>query len=770
MSTVEFYYQNYRIFIYCREEEKMYTICRNYCFKIQLDFKLVDFIYDGKKIDFDLTFAELINENDKLSKKMKIIVIQKSLIKSSNLVCPECREIISVEIKDYKINLFGCKNGHKINNLSLKEYQDKINKIHFEDICCDNCKENSYMINNKIFKCFTCHQNLCSKCRFIHDGDHYVINNEMKDYICPEHNNERFISYCEDCKQNLCFLCENDHENHNIIIFRKIIHQKEEYMNHFSKLKEYIEIFNNNINEIIKNLNKVLEQIKLYKKIYEDILNDSFFSNRNYIIFRNINEFYNSSIIEDINNINKDNNVISKFDKIMRIYNKINDGNNKEKEEKKIKETKIEEKNNKENIKEEFKENKKNEEENIKEKNDENNKENIKEEFKENKKNKKENIKEKNNENINVKNNENIKEKNKEEKNKEENIKEKNNENIKEKNKGENVKEKNKEENKKDKNKEENIKEKNNENIKEKNNEEEIEEIKEKNNDDINKKNKEEIKEKSKDKKEKNKEEEINEGNKEKIKLKNKEDIKEKEYKTQIKEKEKNKEEIEEKLKNDEIIKDIMNEIIKKIEKNDEKEKEKEKNKEEIKEKLKNDEIIKDIMNEIIKKIEKNAENEKEDIEKAENNEKKYATFIIDNRVIKINNIITFPPDNTIRRTNTTSNDFKDFLTLKANFSKYISEDNIEVKNSFERNNLKRNSSSNGTKNKVILIKQYKDNVLLNDIPNNFESKKKFYHKSDYSNDSDLNISKYNETFFPKNFDSSSNFKKKKKRLRKKII
>ena len=405
MSTAEFYYQNYRIFIYCREEEKMNTICRNYCFKIQLDINLVDFIYDGKKVDFDLTFAELINENDKPSKKMKIIVIQKSLIKSSNLVCPECREIISIEIKDYKINLFGCKNGHKINNLSLKDYQDKINKIHFENISCDNCKENSYMINNKIFKCFTCHQNLCSKCTFIHDGDHYVIDNEMKDYICPEHNNERFISYCEDCKQNLCFLCENDHENHNIIIFRKIIHQKGEYMDHFSKLKEYIEIFNNNINEIIKNLNKVLEQIKLYKKIYEDILNDSFLSNRNYIIFRNINEFYNSSIIEDINNINKDNNIISKFDKIMRIYNKINDGNNKEKEEKKIQkkkqETKIEEKNNKENIKE------KNKGENVKEKSKEENKK---------EKNKEENIKEKNNENIKEKNNEEeieeIKEKN----------------------------------------------------------------------------------------------------------------------------------------------------------------------------------------------------------------------------------------------------------------------------------------------------------------------------------------------------------------------
>ena len=119
MSTVEFYYQNIRIFIYCREEEKMYTICRNYCFKIQLDFNLVDFFYDGKKVNFELTFSEQANEKDKLSQKMKIVVIQKSQIKTSKMVCPECREIIFIEIKDYKINLFGCKNGHKINNLTL---------------------------------------------------------------------------------------------------------------------------------------------------------------------------------------------------------------------------------------------------------------------------------------------------------------------------------------------------------------------------------------------------------------------------------------------------------------------------------------------------------------------------------------------------------------------------------------------------------------------------------------------------------------------------
>ena len=334
MSSVEFYYKSYKTFIYCRKEEKMINICRNYCCKLQLDINIVDFIYGGEKVNFESTFSQQIKEKDQMSNKMIIQVVQKSDIKPTNLVCPICQEIINIGIKDYKINLFGCKNGHKINNLSFKEYKEKINKIIFENFYCDNCKENSYIMSNQIFICFTCHQRLCSKCKQIHNENHYSINNGMKDYICSKHNNERFISYCENCKENLCFLCENDHENHNIIIFRKIIHLKEEYTRHLSKFKECFNIFKNNINEFIKIFNKVIEQITLYETIYEDILNDNYLINKNYIIFKNINEFYNNSIIKDIKKINKDNNIVSKFGKIMNIYNFINIDKEIKKEEK----------------------------------------------------------------------------------------------------------------------------------------------------------------------------------------------------------------------------------------------------------------------------------------------------------------------------------------------------------------------------------------------------------------------------------------------------
>ena len=99
MSTVEFYYQNIRIFIYCREDEKMITICHNYCFKIQLDFNLVDFFYDGKKVNFELTFSEQANEKDKLSQKMKIVVIEKSQIKTQRWFVLNVEKLFLLKLK-----------------------------------------------------------------------------------------------------------------------------------------------------------------------------------------------------------------------------------------------------------------------------------------------------------------------------------------------------------------------------------------------------------------------------------------------------------------------------------------------------------------------------------------------------------------------------------------------------------------------------------------------------------------------------------------------
>jgi hypothetical protein len=40
---------------------------------------------------------------------------KKSLIKSNNRISPDCKEKARINIKEYKINILGCKNNHNIN-------------------------------------------------------------------------------------------------------------------------------------------------------------------------------------------------------------------------------------------------------------------------------------------------------------------------------------------------------------------------------------------------------------------------------------------------------------------------------------------------------------------------------------------------------------------------------------------------------------------------------------------------------------------------------
>ena len=101
------------------------------------------------------------------------------------ITCSKCDEICFINLNDYKINLFGCKNGHTINNISFENYKNNIKNAGF-NITCDKCKKN---LNNKeLYKCFTCNSNICFDCKLNHNKEHKVVNNDKINYICIEHN------------------------------------------------------------------------------------------------------------------------------------------------------------------------------------------------------------------------------------------------------------------------------------------------------------------------------------------------------------------------------------------------------------------------------------------------------------------------------------------------------------------------------------------------------------------------------------------------------
>ena len=252
MAEIVFNYKGEEITIQCLKEEKMKDIYKRYSIKSKININSVFFLYNGSKVNEEMAFNEIANSIDRQSGKMKILVYDnknneidtpnEGLIKSKQIICPECKENCLMKIINYKIILKGCKNNHQINDISLKEFE-KTQYINELEIKCNNCNENNKFNSYKkqFFKCLTCGINLCPLCNSNHDKSHDIIDYDKKNYICNLHNYS-FVSYCEYCKKNLCILCEKEHDNNhkkvslvNLIEDKNKIEELKEQMNEFKK-------------------------------------------------------------------------------------------------------------------------------------------------------------------------------------------------------------------------------------------------------------------------------------------------------------------------------------------------------------------------------------------------------------------------------------------------------------------------------------------------------------------------------------------------------
>ena len=149
MVEVIFKYEGNDINIQCNFEDKMKNIINKFFSKIKKDDNNnnIIFLYNGKIINEELKLDQQINEFDKNRKIMNIVIgvdnksiMTENIILSKDVICPECGENILFNIKDYKINLFDCKNNHKKINVLLNEYKDSQN-IDISKIICDQCKK-----------------------------------------------------------------------------------------------------------------------------------------------------------------------------------------------------------------------------------------------------------------------------------------------------------------------------------------------------------------------------------------------------------------------------------------------------------------------------------------------------------------------------------------------------------------------------------------------------------------------------------------------------
>lgn len=195
MITVEFNYKTIITNILCSEKDKMSDVCQKFLTKTEITTNNLIYLYGDQIINLTLPISSFISNLDRERKVISIIVNESSsddqnnkhLIKSTVPICPKCYENIKLSINDYKINLFGCKNGHSFDML-INEYE-KTQNIDLNKIVCTECKAKKLdTYENKMYICNKCKKILCPKCLSKHDKTHNVLNYDLKNATCEKHD------------------------------------------------------------------------------------------------------------------------------------------------------------------------------------------------------------------------------------------------------------------------------------------------------------------------------------------------------------------------------------------------------------------------------------------------------------------------------------------------------------------------------------------------------------------------------------------------------
>ena len=188
----------------------------------------------------------------------KIVCNTSNFAKSKCVICPQCKKESIIEKKNNNI-IIKCENGHEEGPFNSLEHFQETQKIYLSQIKCDfnNCNNNKSNCLN-FFRCNTCKINICGSCIQYHINDyinHYIIKYDNINSCCcidkEGHRDEKFNSYCKQCHVNLCWLCEKEHENHDLIFFRSLFINNNEYIDNKKKVDDLLIEFRKLINIII---------------------------------------------------------------------------------------------------------------------------------------------------------------------------------------------------------------------------------------------------------------------------------------------------------------------------------------------------------------------------------------------------------------------------------------------------------------------------------------------------------------------------------------
>jgi len=328
MSTLIFLYRHEEIYIHSKQNEKLSSVFQKFSIKVEIKREFLCFLNDGKILTDEMTEADVsLNQNMK-----KIIIVtdislknepKEVIIKSKEIICPQCKESASISMQDYHIIISNCKNGHTTEYIKLKDFEET-QKIDISKIICEKCNERNMgnVSENIFFRCIDCKLNLCPLCKSSHNQNHLVLNYENKIFICEDHG-EAFISYCFTCKQNLCFQCGDKHINHDIKYFNQMFksNNKEKLHEYLVKFRNDIDKLKKDVNNIIDIFNKVIDNYEFLYNIKKNIIDNMDKKFRNFQTLNNQDFIYKNEeeLFNIINSKNTENQIIN----ILKSYQKM---------------------------------------------------------------------------------------------------------------------------------------------------------------------------------------------------------------------------------------------------------------------------------------------------------------------------------------------------------------------------------------------------------------------------------------------------------------
>ena len=125
MNEIEFIYNQRRIIIPCNINDKLKNIVQKFSIKVEKNIEDIYCLFNGKIVNMELSLNQICNSEDYIKNKILFLVndINKDdnktdknmyLRKSKNIICPICQENTRIDINNYKIKFYGCKNGHTV--------------------------------------------------------------------------------------------------------------------------------------------------------------------------------------------------------------------------------------------------------------------------------------------------------------------------------------------------------------------------------------------------------------------------------------------------------------------------------------------------------------------------------------------------------------------------------------------------------------------------------------------------------------------------------